>query len=380
MVKGVPKELSRPTYNSLSIEERKRFWVKLLSENIGVPETEIEARIRRNNSNPVGEREEYFGREDFLDGSRSVFFGKVDDQVVYPRFNANASLLAAGSRPYSGPRGPRPILVTAENICRLSFDEDTEISRWQDNLNKTWGSIDEQISDLQLTASNLRTWKKSPVEFSSEDIRKGIYLSPTFDLRTARALGIIFRRGRVIKNRYAWQLILEGKEKYREFLMDVVPQIMEDAFNVYDPIVNEVGARGTRHIRVVYSGKCLPLYLIHWFGFPQNKSEMVNNTFPGRIRQGSREAVSEFLKLYLATFEYANGILHTNDNFRSAVLAVREMVLGRVSHKSVKSYSQGNSTALNIGRRPTQELYQQGYLDPNATLKRRVEGYLGVNL
>lgn len=387
MVRRSIPELGRESYEKLTAAERRELWTRIVSENLGISLAEAGTLIRRNNSLPVWEIIDENDERTYLLPDENHLSERVRKNKIYPRFNANAVLLARLSQDYRGPRGSRPIFASLENIARISSDAPSRVSYWRKSLGRNWEPLGRQLIDLKVSASNPDNVPDG-VRFEYDDVRRGVYITPSMDEETAGALGIIFSDGSLVRG----TLRLTGGSKDEKFYNDVVIPSMNNAFNLlqedlYD-YTQPSGFSGNDYtfFRLAYSSTALTTYLRSQFDFRQSEEERKTKGFPDRIKSKGFAAYREtFLKHFLAASSGTNicediGSLSVivPDVSKPLLEDIGELVEGFVERRSIAlikirgagSYKLSISTVLAL------ELYFSGMLDVNPRIKARVEWYL----
>lgn len=390
MVRNISKGLSREEYFKLSQEERKRLWVSLFSEKLEISEEEAERKIDRNNSKPIWE---------ILDGSGYPAY-QVKPKYhhnhippnclrVFPRINANTMLLAQLSK--GGPMGDRPIYVSLENIARISLlDEDSKrIDNWRRILSRDWHSATEVLTELKLTASN-PNWAPEGVEFSSEDVRKGVCIPTSLNKPTMQSLGIIYAKGCISKDQYT--LRITGTMKDKEFYEDVVRRKMEEVFNLSQDEIY-IYSRTSRFsgnqyntLRLSYISKALATYLLNCIKFPSSDNEKKETGISEKIK--SSRYIGEFLNSYLA----CNARSKISENNQSISICINDtskpvledvqgmlILLSKLQKPSIAlSPRKGSDSSytLELSTISALELYFSGRLNENPRVKVTAEDYL----
>ncbi len=380
MVRGTPKKLARKEYYAMGNKEKGAFWLTYLSKQLGISAEEVRRRINRNNRLPIKEYEELSERYDFTDGSRSIGYEPAGMVATYPRLAAHASLLAQASKGYDGPRGPRPVLASAENIYRLAvFPRRHE--GWRTEFFEEQGSIDKFLIDMELTASNPYEWGKI-VEFSSEDIRRGIYIPKSIDIEVARALGIIYADGYLNES----VLRLTGRYANSDLYKNIIPCVMQDAFNFLksEPNENECQSnfsdRTYKFVRHGFSSVALAKYLEAVHNFPKSEDEKKERGLSKYIQKLRGALCQEFLKYYLgakATFGSASGIVAMADISEPVLGDVKGIVINLGFSPSIGIYPNGEgSYQMHLGRATSMELYYSGFLDVNQGIRDKIRDYI----
>lgn len=402
MVRRIPKELGRKEYSKLSQEEKKTLWIKLVSENLGISPEEAERRIYRNNYNPPLEihrivlddwENPLYIMESIMEPRNYNNDIYPNYLFIYPRFNANAKLLAQLSKDYEGPRGPRPIFASLINILRISFlANPKEIKYWIKHLAKEWHPEIGPLLELKLTASNPHLAPRG-VEFSSADIRRGVYIPPSLnkDKETMQALGSIYAKGYVSNSLNSYLFRITGTMKDKDFYQNVVRVKIEEAFNllqdqIYDcPKDSQFPDNNHNYLRLVYRSKALATYLLNHLNFPGSIDEKKNTGIAEKIK--NNRYIKQFLKYYLACNARFNTShngetisLSINDVSKPTLEDIREILINIVKKHSITllPHPRANSYALTIGTIPTLELFFSDFLNENPRLKGEVNSCLNV--
>ncbi len=353
----------RDDYWKLGKDERERLWAKLLSNG---NETDMLNKIRRNNSLPLEE----------------LATENVGEGVIYPRFNANATLLAQASPDYHGPRGPRPSFASAFNLLHLSGMGRRDTVLWGIKLSQAAGGIDEFLIDRKITASNLK-YAPDGVEFSHDDIRNGVYVPNRIDAPVARALGVVYGDGNISGN-----LLLTTAGENMEFYESVVRKVFEEAFNFFsdqDVRSYETASKFTGNeyasIHLTYSSKALRSYLENYIGFPVSREDRRKAGLSERIKNLNADLRDEFLKYFLAStvaFDDDRGLTRISDVSKKMLYDIRDLVDEKVTKKSlgVRQRASDDTLVLSLSTVPAMELWAQGLLGENPRIKRKIEGYL----
>ncbi|MFH1106113.1 MAG: hypothetical protein V1731_02800 [Candidatus Aenigmatarchaeota archaeon] len=362
MPKGYMPEI-RNDYWKLRKDERERLWAKLLSD--GNEENTLN-KIRRNNSLPLEE-------------STGV---KEGGGIVYPRFNANASLLAQSSPDYHGPRGSRPSFASAFNLLHLSGMGRRDTVLWGIKLSRAAGGIDEFLLDRKITASNMK-YAPDGVEFSHDDIRNGVYVPNRIDAPVARALGVVYGDGNISGN-----LLLTTAGENLEFYESVVRKVFEEAFNFFsDQNINSYrnASKFTGNeyasVHLTYSSKALRSYLENHIGFPVGREDRRNADLSRKIKDLSDDLRDEFLRYFLAStvaFDDEKGLTRISDVSKKVLYDIRDLIDGKITKKSmtVRQRASDDTLTLSLSTVPSMELWAQGLLGENPRIKRKIEGYL----
>lgn len=381
MVRGVPKDLGRKKYYSATDREKGVFWLRYLSGRLGISLDDIRQRIIRTNGLPIKEYEELSEGYEFLDGTKSVGFEPVGKDVAYPRLSAHASLLAQASKCYDGPRGPRPILASAENIYRLSVFPKRH-DGWRVEFFEEHGGIDKFLIDMKLSASNPHEWGRV-VQFSSEDVRRGVYIPNRMgDMDLLRALGIIYADGYLSEN----DLRLTGRYVNLELYSDVIPQAMEGAFNfmIRNPAEIEAESHFSdasyKFLRHTYSSAALSTYLANVHGFPRNEEEKRAAGLSPRIKKLSSALLAEFMRYYLGTkaaFGPVSGVASIGDVSEPLMEDIRKTIADLGFPTNIGIYLNGKNTfQMHFGRAPTMELYYAGFFEINPILQDKITDFI----
>ncbi len=387
MVRQALPELGRKNYGKLTAGETRELWVRIISQQMGIGLEDAEMLMKRSNNLPVWEIADKYDERTYLLPDENHLSAHVRENKIYPRFNANASLLSGLSRDYHGPRGPRPVFASLENIARVSFGVPSRVSYWRKSIGRNWGPLGKQLVDLKLSASNPDSAPKG-VRFEYDDIRRGVYIAPSMDNETAGALGIIFSDGSVSGS----TLRLTGGSKDAKFYSDVVIPTMDRAFNMlqddlYD-YTQPSGFSGDDYIffRLGYSSIALTTYLRSQFYFRQSEEERRAKGLPERMKSKNFAPYRRtFLKHFLAAASGTNvsesigsiGVI-VPDVSRPLLEDVGELVEDSVEKHSIALLGMKGSDSyrLSISTVPTLELYFSGMLDVNPRIKARIEWYL----
>jgi hypothetical protein len=365
----VARQEKREQYWHLPEDERKIVWIKVISQGLGITEDEARKRLERNNKLPIKENEKIYSVEDFKDGTRSVLFTGEDSVVVYPRFNANAVLLAQVSPHYEGPRGPRPSLASASNILRISDLPKTQTITYGVELRQNAGGISKLLLELKLSASNPGRVPEG-VEFSNEDIRHGIYIPRAIDKPTSRALGVAYGNGNLSGGA---QLLLSAQIENREFYKGPVRQVFEEAFNGYESLY------------LTYGSKALSTYLLNYHGFPKSRDERRKTGISESLKNIRGEFQDEFLKYYLAAavvFNREDALVRISDVSKPLLRDVEAMIKTRVTKDSIsfRKGVMGENYLLSLSTIPSMELYVRGFLNVNPRIREEAERYWNEKL
>lgn len=368
--------VERAGYWKIPEPQRYAIWSHIIAEGLNISPEEAYKRIRRNNSLPIEEVEKVWGRDDFKDGSRSFSIGH-DETVVYPRFNANAVLLAQASPDFHGPRGPRPELASASNILRVSGITQKQHVDYGMKLRQTTGGIANYLIELDLSASNPKG-APAGVEFSIEDIKSGIYIPRSIDKATARALGLIYGNGNLGSGGVLTLSTAPGNKHLYE---GMVQQTMENAFNFTNRdafVYHQTSGhwpKGYDSIRLNYGSKAVATYLMRHLGFPGSRSERREAGVSNRIMQADKPIQDEFLKFFLAATaafdDTGSGLLRINDVSQLILADVEKLISERVTKHSIsqRQHPMGNHYNLSLSTIPSMELFVQGYFNANPKLK-----------
>lgn len=361
---GLLEKLERAEYWHLTPPQRGALWTKIIAQGLEVPEDEARKRISRNNRLAVEEQEE------------SAF--------VYPRFNANASLLAQSSPEFRGPRGSRPYLASAANILRLSGISRRETVTYGIKLRKVAGGISRLLQDLELTAANPYQVVKG-IGFSDEDVRSGIFIPRTIDAPVAQALGIIYANGNLSGES---NLLLSSPIKNEKFYEKSVREAFSNAFNfssnqnvrTASHAKTDLAPKGYKSIYLGYGSKALRTYLLHIHNFPRGRDERRQSGLSKPIKTMGKQLQDDFLKYYLGAavaFDDGKGLTRISDVSAPLLKDIEEMIRARVTKDSVsfREGTMGEHFILSLSTIPAMELYIQGFLDINPRVKGEVEKF-----
>jgi RNA polymerase sigma factor (sigma-70 family) len=283
------KEGKRPspvtfTRNSEPAEEqKKRNWPNIIAQGLGITEEEAQRIITRNNKLPVGE---YVAEE---------------DQWVYPRFNANTSLLAHASPGFYGPRGLRPSLVSEINLFEISGipANSTNYKKFRKALDR----ISDYLLELGLTASSPDDHISDGISFNGHDIRRGIYIPRGVDRKAAQALGVAFADGSLGVGQNGLSLWTESKNA--EFYDSSVRKAFEEGFNFSSdtPVKKtefqtEKSSDGYSKLKISYASLALINYL-KGLGFPIDRAARSEIGLPEAIKSAEKDTAYDFLRFFL---------------------------------------------------------------------------------
>ena len=216
----------------------------------------------------------------------------------------------------------------------------------------------------------------------------GVYIAPYMDEKTARALGIIYSDGHVIRT----ALRLTGSLRNLQFYREVVMPTMEDAFNMFQEDVYEYPHTSTftgkqyKFLRLVYGSKALSTYLVNYLGFRRSEEERRNKGLSDKMKMKEfKKYVPDFIKFYLAS---ASGI-SLSDKSKSIVINIpdvsRSMLedIGGFLEDAVERPSlwlhhhlTADTYVLSISTVPALELFFGGFLNENPRIKKGIESYL----
>ncbi len=383
MVRGTPKKLARKEYYAMGNKEKGAFWLTYLSKQLGISAEEVRRRINRNNRLPMKEYEELSERYDFTDGSRSIGYEPAGKVVTYPRLAAHASLLVQASKDYEGPRGLRPILASAENIYRLAVFPRRH-DGWRTEFFEEQGGIDKFLIDMEMTASNPYEWGKA-VQFSSEDVRRGIYIPKSIDIPVAKAFGLIYADGYLNES----VLRMTGRYANSDFYKDTIPGVMQDAFNFLETEPREVEGvsnfsdKSYTFMRHTYSSLALATYLAGVHGFPKSEEEKRKKGLSEHVKKMHGSRREEFLKYYLgakATFGPVSGIISLADVSQPLLEDIGEIVVNLGFPSNIGIYPNGKDTfQMHFSRASSMELYYSGFLDTNDPVKDKARSFADKN-
>lgn len=365
--------IERAGYWKLSRTERENLWADVISEGLRITTDEARRRLKRNNGLPIEEAETIYGPKSKI--------------TVYPRFNANASLLAQASAS-KGPRGDRPFLASASNILRISDITQRQVIQYGMKLRQIAGGISEYLVFLQVTASNPKTALPG-IDFSDDDIRSGIYIPKNIDKATSAALGVIYGNGSMSNG---GSLLLTTRKRNLDFYRNSVRRIFEYAFNFLpDRDIRIVTSRSTISssdydtIHLNYSSKALRTYLSSVHHFPKSREERRETGLSDTIKNISRELQDEFLKYFLAStaaFDTGKALTRINDVSEYLLRDIEDMLRLRLTSDSIsfRDRAMGGGYTLSLSTIPSMELYVLGFLNENPVVKRDVETYWNEKL
>jgi hypothetical protein len=352
----------------LNETQRMVVWANIMARGLGITAEEAYKRIRRNNALPIEEVERASGVGAFSTGIGTV---------VYPRFSANAVLLAQASPDFEGPRGRRPSLVSLANILRVSGVTERQAVDFGAKLARASGGIVNLLRELDLSAANPKSVPEG-VEFSAEDMKNGIYIPKKVDIATARAIGIAFGDGFISSIRPG-AIQLHSSMTNGCLYEGVIQKVFEEAFNfrsdrkaliVHSPANGKY--RESDSVGLAYSSKAVGGYFVNHLGFPTSAEVRRETGLPPQIMEAEKTIRDEFLKYFLATaiaFDDtgAGGIVISN---ASAPLLrdIESLIRARVTKQSITHRQRENSFGLCLSTIPSMELYVQGFLDANSRL------------
>lgn len=357
--------LKKSEYLGLPPEARLSLWIGVMSEGLGISREDARQKLAADSSLPLRGIERVYEMVEFLDGSKSSLPEGVDVEV-FPRLTRITATLAQMSPFYDGPRGPRPTLVTWENILRLAGVPKDQRYFFETRLRATFKGFDNYLLGLKLTASNPHlpfdpNTAPDFVQFHHEDIRSGVYVPRRMDAATARALGIIHASGAVDKHGY---LMLHYPQRDQQFLQGTVSTVMEEAFNLIPREPN----RG----QITYPSKAVSTYLANGFQFTFENRVNGTQVLAERIKGMETSLQNEFLKYYLASCGTIDGkgSLRISGGSKRLLEDIRDLLLERVSKKAISVVPNGKENfAMCISTIPTLELYFRRYLNINPRLK-----------
>jgi hypothetical protein len=372
-----------PDYWKFSETQRMAIWANILAHGLGITPEEAYRRIRRNNASPIEEVEKVWTRDSFIDGSRS-FVPESTPKVVYPRFNANAVLLAQASPGFEGPRGRRPSLASASNILRISGVTEKQLCDYGVKFNKTSRGIGKFLRELNLTGANPNGAPKG-VEFSADDIRNGIYIPKEVDVATARAIGIVYGDG-VLRTDNSGNILLHSPARNRGFYEESVRQAFEVAFNFSsdrEVRTHHKGAKGKfgayDFVRLTYGSKAVGGYFINHLGFPTSVEVRRETGLPTQIMKADKQVQDEFLRYFLAATvafdDTGAGGIAISDVSKSLLKDVDTLIRARVTKPPAslrirhRAHGDNDNYMLSFSTIPSMELYVQGFFNANPRLK-----------
>ena len=290
-------------------------------------------------------------------------------------------------------RGPKPILVTGENIARISGAMNpSQQDRWSRRFFDRHGR--DFLLTQGLTASNPQEWENDDrVEFSKYDIIHGIYIPTEIDAETVAALGTLYGAGSVMNrsSRTEYCTYLLGHKRTSAFFSDVVPEVFVSAFNIIQTSPREnpqvkhapnsrFKTYTARQMRMDFSSKAFYTYLTRYINFPATPEEKKVKGISHKIKLLDSDLKEEFVAFFIA----AGG--NVGDSFgrpnirmtttASAVLQdFRRMIRDIDASGAVRinPIPGTNSSTLSIGWDATRELLRRGRLSENYSLKNLIK-------
>ena len=391
MVRYTPEGIGTKLFG-ISDEQNTKFWTDLIVNNLGTPRIEAQRALKRIRSRPV---------------DSTLTSGETSKPII-PAYESAARLLTALStakeldgKKYrtvfdvNGPRGQRPILASAASISSvLGGTTEGHAATTLGKITKTYGGIDEFLVSLDLTASDVESWQSRSLEYSHEDVRRGLFLPETPDMQTARALGVIEADGHVAFNDdpYTRRLYLWADPRDTEPYSTTVPRIIEDAFNLLqdEPYeTNRTSQKTGREYNVPelrYSSKGLVAFLRE-IKFPSNQAEINKFGFDSFVQKFDDTEMEEFLRAFVpfaSGFSPANGSVTMYHPSRKRAKELQELMSDflelpdavTLNQHNVTNSETSNSFSLKLSRAPMRELYKRGFFELNPRLERDIGNYI----
>ena len=356
MTKYQLHQLADKFYWDITQRQQNSLWVDIVADGLGTGERGASYIIRRIRSLPFG-----------------------DDQV-----REAANLLACVSEGYfgRGQRGHRPILATMMNVAKLSGASTRgEASKWHHNF----PNYSTSLIDLRLSPSNPYAWG-TDVEFTPDDIYRGIYIATTIGHAISSAIGLAYADGYTSYSETTPQLRLGGGRKDTSVYKLVVPKVLDDAFNfLYEfPEDIPVDHNGNQYTtpRIVVASQAISTYLMNWIGFPRNKEERAIFEMPEKIKaldQGLKRGFlmyyTSFKPVFSPSYGHSRyGGLRFTERSRKFLEDLVELY-SRMGIKPSMSVQQKtpNSYVLNVSEVSTLQMLMAGLFNANERLKNEVE-------
>jgi len=352
MTKYQLHSLADKIYWDMTPAQQRRLWVNIVSNGLDIQERDVIDLVQRIRSLPFG----------------------ID------QYREDVNLLAKVSEGYfdRGPRGGRPIIATLMNVAKFSgatTRSDTHI--WY----STFPFHSQTLVDWKLSASNTYAWK-SFVQFTSDDIYRGIYIARTIDEPTSAAVGLAYADGYITYSQNSSQLRLGGGRKDTGSYKLLVSKVLEQAFNfLYEfPEDIPIEHNGNRYTvpRITIGSKAISTYFINWIGFPTNEEERANFGISDRIKGLNNYELKKFLSHY-ASFKAVFSPKYGNTRFGGVRFTDKSKLLledlvelfSRVGIRDSMSIQQRsfNSYALNVSEVPTLQMLIMGLFDANEGLR-----------
>jgi len=397
MSKYIPEEIEE-FLTELSPERQDEIWAGLVAKNLRISLDQSKEEIRQIRALPL--EEVYAGIK--TNGSPRSPKSSIVLREESPRIEAATHLLASISmvvipsnyrryhyREYKtiftpdGSRGPRPLLVSMTNIASLlGRGTGAGVEFYRYNIARMYGGIDHLLTDMLLTASNPELWKDRGIEFSSYDIKKGLYLPEKPDLQLVKALAVIEADGHLRRGR----LRIIGRPSDTSQYKALIPNIMERSFNLVQDGPHKKWLPSSRKRlykapELRYSSKGLSSYL-EWIGFPATEEQTRGFGFNRMIQEFNPYKLEVFLKHFLP---FAPIIIYPREAYFSVIhrsklklKGLQEFLVDFLGLSPDMRIGQpsGDYYQLLIPPRPMEQLYHDSFFNLSPPFKTRVRARL----
>lgn len=370
-------------YFELKEEERDEIFLRAYAR-IGIDREEASKRIRNIRNLPVNQLSEICeGIEakeiyEILDETRNpkakikALGDYPEPELIYDtwrvaeekRIILAAEQLALLSKPFRGPRGDRPILITSHNIAKfLGVRDERALKKITNRINRGCGGIRELIKPY--SSCNIS-------DANAYDLKRGVQIPlDDIDEYQAEALGIIGVFGYLGT---PYTLYITGRKLDIQFFFHV-KQLMEEAFNLlphesleeYEPrstVIHEVLVKfgSSIHPRLQYSSKGLYEFLESQ-GIPKSREEKYEMGVPPIIKQ---RVYKPYLRGVLSgcVLNIYTGQLHLTEKSKKFLEEISQMLISLEITPSMKvgRHTQAKSHYLLISTVPTREIYDLGLM------------------
>lgn len=288
-------------------------------------------------------------------------------------------------------RGPKPILVTGENIARISGAMNpSQQDRWSRRFFDRHGR--DFLLTQGLTASNPQEWEGDDrVEFSKYDVIHGIYIPTEIGVETLATLGIIYGAGSVMnrRSRTEYCTYILGHERTRRFFSDIVPGVFASAFNIIQTSPREnpqvkhapnarIKTYTARQMRMDFSSKALYTYLTRYIGFPATPEDKRVTGISEKIKSLAPDLKEEFVAFFIAAGgnvgdAYGRPSIKITTTASVVLEDFQTMLkdIGVSGAVRIDPIPGTNSSTLSIGWDATRQLLERGRLSENYLLEQR---------
>lgn len=284
-------------------------------------------------------------------------------------------------------RGSKPFLASDSNAVKLAGATSTNRAYW--HVVHSNVCSDSFLVDNNLTVANPYDWPQGTgVEFSSQDIYTGVYVSPKIDAETAAALGIIQADGTIKKG---FGVYLTGRTVDMNFYQFTVPLVFAQAFNIIQekPYIREIESDSLSPVKTYkfrypvasFYSKSLTMYLL-MLGFASSREESRIKRIPQEIRNLPSELKEPFALFYIGAKAHRNRnignypYIHILSESEAELIDFRQMLDDLDISGSIGITPQRHSYLLRIGSGAVDKMWERGLFDANFSLREELRPLL----